>query len=458
MTDRVSVPTKKLSDTRRLLSAGAWAFGVKFIGLFGGMLVNVLLARLLSTDAMGTYFLVITVAGLGALLVKLGMQQTLVRFVAESVAVGAGGRARQTVVKVAGLMLVSSILACLALYSGVGNWLAYELFDAPPMANVLGVLAALVVMLAFQTVVSESFRGLHQILQASLFDTVLSTLIFALILVVLWFDAGQLYLSDALLMFTYANFLSILLGSALLYGEFKALPRGGNAKTFEILQSSGPILVTNLSFYFISNAGLWIVGTYEPVSEVALYGAVVRLVTLISIPLSIVNMVMQPFIAEQNTLNRRGDLERVLQAAASMAGLPGTMLLFVFAFEGDYIMGMIFGEPYKVGGTLLAIFSLGHIVNVWTGSCGNVLIFTGYQKTLMGITLASSSISFLVALLLVQSRGAVGVALAMSGGLALQNLASWWFVHRRVGIWTHVSLDIPRLLNEIRYVIGRRRQ
>jgi O-antigen/teichoic acid export membrane protein len=95
---------------------------------------------------------------------------------------------------------------------------------------------------------------------------------------------------------------------------------------------------------------------------------------------------------------------------------------------------------------------------VWTGGCGNVLIFTGYQKTLMGITLVSSPISFFVALLLVQSRGTMGVALAMAGGLALQNLAAWWFVHRRVGIWTHVSPDIPGLFNIFRDVIRYRRQ
>jgi O-antigen/teichoic acid export membrane protein len=441
-----------------LLAGGTWAFGIKIIGLFGGLVVNVLLARLLSTDEMGAYFLAITVAGLGALMVKLGTQQILVRFVAESVTVGAGGRARQTVVRVAGIMLVSSILACLLLFSGAGNWLAFELFDAPRMADVLGILAALVVVLAFQSVVSEAFRGLHRIPQASLFDTVLSTLIFALTLVAFWIFAGKLYMSDALLLFVCANIMAILVGAAFLVGPFRVLPGEGKVTTFEILRASGPILVTNLSFYFISNAGLWIVGAYEPVSEVALYGAVVRLVTLISIPLSIVNLVMQPYIAEQNTLNRKGDLERMLRAAASMAGLPGAVLLLVFIFKGDYIMGMIFGESYKAGGTLLAIFSLGHIVNVWTGGCGNVLIFAGYQKTLMGITLVSSPISFFVALLLVQSRGAMGVALAMSGGLVLQNLASWWFVHRRVGIWTHVSSDIPGILNILRDVFAFRRQ
>ena len=458
MNDRASVSTKSVSAGRRLLAGGAWAFGAKSIGLFGGLVVNVLLARLLSTDAMGTYFLVISVAGLGAVLVRFGMQQTLVRFVAEAVVVGAGGRARQTVAKVGGITIIGSLLASLVLFSGFGSWLAYELFDAPSLAGILGLVAVLISALAFQTVVSESFRGLHQIRHASLFDTTLSTLVFALVLIVVWSLVGHLDLSGALLLFIAATLLTILTGGALLLGRLRALPGEGEVDISEILRTSSPMLVNNLASYLVVNFGLWVVGVYQPVSEVAVYGAVVRLVNLVSIPLLVVNMVVQPFIAEQNIRNQRDVLERVLRTAATLAALPGVVLLLVFIFASGDIMVLIFGEPYRDGGTILAIFSLGYIVNVWTGSCGNVLIFTGHQRIMMGITLVSGPISFLGALLLVTPMGAVGVALAMSIGLALQNLAAWWLVHRRVGIWTHASSDIPGLLKASREMIGLRRQ
>ncbi len=453
MAENEDSSTMSPSVARRLLLGSVWAFGIKLIGLFGGLLVNAILARLLSTDEMGAYFLVISIAGFGAVLVRFGMQQTIVRFVAESVAVHAGGRARQTVAKVAGVVLLGSALAGLALFSGVGNWLAYELFDTPLLADLIGMLAVLVFVIAYQTVVSESFRGLHQIPQASLFDTVLCTLVFAFMLV-LWGVVGKVDLYDVLLLFVTANVLSNLTGAALLVGRFRALPGGGNTEIFEILRTSAPLLVNNVSFYLISNAGLWVVGAYLPVSEVAVYGAVVRLVTLVSIPLWIVNMVVQPFIAEQNTLNRRGDLERVLRAAATLAGLPAVIILLVFVLHGDVVMSMIYGAPYKAGGALLAIFSLGHIVNVWTGACANVLIYTGHQKTSMGISLVSGSISLLAAVLLVQPMGAVGVALAMSVGFALQNLAAWWFARQQVGIWTHASVSIPDLVKAYRRMIG----
>ena len=441
------------SAARRLLLGSVWTFGIKFIGLFGGLLVNAILARLLSTDEVGIYFLIISIAGFGAVLVRFGMQQTIVRFVAESVAVNTGGRTRQTVAKVTGIVFLGSALAGLALFSGVGNWLAYELFDAPLLADLIGMLAALVLVIAYQTVVSESFRGLHQIPQASLFDTVLCTLVFAFMLV-LRSVIGKVDLYDVLVLLVVANVLTNLTGAALLAGRFRALPGGGNTEVFELLRNSAPLLVNNVSFYFISNAGLWVVGAYLPATDVAVYGAVVRLVSLVSISLWIVNMVVQPFIAEQNALNRRRDLERVLRAAATLAGLPAFMVLLVVVFHGDVVMGMIYGAPYQAGGALLAIYSLGHIVNVWTGACANVLIYTGHQKTAMGISLVSGSISVLAAVLLVQPMGTMGVALAMSVGFALQNLATWWFAHQQVGIWTHASVSVPDMIKAYRRAIG----
>lgn len=446
MVDGTGVNKKSSPLARRLFTGGVHALVIKAIGLSSGLIVSVLLARLLSTDAMGTYFLSVSIAGLGALLARLGMSQTLVRFIAESVAVGAGGRARQTVMLVGIITLIGSLFINFILYSDVGKWLVADLFNAPLLGNLLGLLATLVSALACQKVISESFRGLHKILHASLFDAVLGTVIFSLMLFTFWISSVNLNLPDVLSLFIFATLLTIVAGVVLLFGQLRKLPGGGRVDINEILLNSYPMLVNNLGTYFFANAGLWIVGTCNSVTDVAVYGAVVRLVVLISLPLAIVNMVVQPVIAEHNMLNRSDVLERVLRASATIAGLPSAMILVVFIFASGEIMALIFGEPYRVGGVLLTIFCVGHIVNVWTGSCGNVLIYTGHPRMMMGITLASGSLSIVVALLLVKSIGAVGVALAMSIGMALHNLTLWWLVHRKVRIWTHASLDIVGLV------------
>ena len=68
----------------RILSGGLWAFGGKAAMAPTGLASNVLLARLLSPQDLSAYFLAFSVVSFGAVLGSLGLGQTVVRLVAES--------------------------------------------------------------------------------------------------------------------------------------------------------------------------------------------------------------------------------------------------------------------------------------------------------------------------------------------------------------------------------------
>ena len=147
----------------------------------------------------------------------------------------------------------------------------------------------------------------------------------------------------------------------------------------KVLNISWPLWLTSLGFLALSQSDLWIIGIFLPQDDVAVYGATLRLVALVTIPLLIVNSVVPPIIAEMYTKGEKKELERILRSASTIAIVPALIIFVTFALFGKFILGTIYGKYYSEGAYVLSILSLGQLVNVAVGSCGMVLMMTGYQ-------------------------------------------------------------------------------
>jgi len=88
----------KRSIKEKLLKGGAWAFAGKVVTALSGLAISALLARLLTPEEMGAYFLTFSLVSVAAIVAQLGLTQTVVRLVAESMGTDRPGRARQSVI------------------------------------------------------------------------------------------------------------------------------------------------------------------------------------------------------------------------------------------------------------------------------------------------------------------------------------------------------------------------
>jgi O-antigen/teichoic acid export membrane protein len=66
----------------------------------------------------------------------------------------------------------------------------------------------------------------------------------------------------------------------------------------EILSVSWPMWVTNITLFVGTQTDIWIVGAFRSQEEVAIYGAAVKLVLMVALPLQIVSTVVPPLITE----------------------------------------------------------------------------------------------------------------------------------------------------------------
>jgi O-antigen/teichoic acid export membrane protein len=417
---------------------GIWAFGGRIAAAILGLAVHFLVTRLLTPNEAGDFFLTISIVGFSTILAGMGFQQASVRLIAEAMGNGRSGKARavvNTMFRWGGLGAV--VIAILIIFGG--RQMTQLLFQSETVGNVMYLAGFLVFVRTLQVLLAETFRGFHDIRLAVVFGGVIASTLSVIMLGILWFSQGKSELRFVLLLLVVAGSAGVIIASFTLRTRLLALEQPEAIGSKELLNIAWPLLITNITIYCLTQAGLWIVGAFRPSSDVALYGASARLVQLVAMPLLIVNAVVPPFIAELYSQGRKKELEKALRTTATLAGLPAFIVLIAFFFVGRSILELSFGEFYGNGTTILCLLSIGHVVNVWAGSCGLTLMLTGHQRTMMMITLLCCCISIIMGLILVSPYGAEGVAFASATGLVMQNILMWTWAKKRTGVWTHMG-------------------
>jgi len=445
-----------ISLKSRLLSGGAWAFTGKMLTALTGLAVNALLARLLAPDEMGAYFLTLSLVSMAAIVAQLGLTQTIVRLIAESMGTGRQGRAKQAIrwtLRLAGISVL--IVACFLAFGG-GRLIAERMFHSTMMVNAMGLAALWAAVLTFQNLMAEIFRGFHDIRLATLFGGLSTSFLSMLMFVGLWLLQGHSDLNQIIALALVASISSVTLSALVLRKRLTGLPTPPHAISLkDIFEISWPLWVTSLTLFVLTQTDLWILGLFRSQEEVAIYGAATRIVAIVAMPLLIVNAVVPPLIAEMYAQGKKERLERALRSTATMAGLPALAMLIVLFLWGGSLLGLVFGEYYRSGGIILAILSTGQLANVWAGSCGLTLMLTGHQTTMMVITIICGFVTAISALLLVQPYGGVGVANAAAFGMVLQNVLMLLMARKKTGIWTHFGIGLLSkyyLLSMKRYI------
>jgi O-antigen/teichoic acid export membrane protein len=426
----------------RLLSGGAWAVLGKAVAAVAAIVANAVLARLLPPSDLGIYFLLLSLVLTLSTAAQLGMNYAVVRFTAAALGRGEGAEARHAMIGAIGVGLAGA--ACGFVFFALPSTasLIGRVFEQPPSAALLPLAGVWLFALAWQSLVAESFRGLHDIRMATLFGGTISSLvtltIFATAIVI-----GTATLKGVVLLTAGAIVGVTAIGTLFLLGRLHSLPRNAGAIPLrQLLRAGFPLWITTMTFYVISQVDLWIVGAMRPAAEVAVYGAAARLVTTRTMPLLIVNAVLPPVIADLYGRRELAKLQATLQRTAGIAALPALAVMALLVTMGPQILALVYGDYYRSGWIVLVILGVGQTVNVLAGSCGMTLMMTGHQDTLMVLSVFSAVLMVGMAVLLGSHWGAVGIASAAAGGTALQNVLMWIEARRKTGLLTHATLRV----------------
>ena len=440
---------------RRLLRGGAWAFVGKMLVAFTGLISSALLARLLTPQALGTYFLAYSILSVGTSLGALGLTSTVVRLVAQDMGQNLFGRVRRVIGVVVGVGTLGALGVGFA-YLLFGDDLARYVFNAPTLAAITGLVAGWIMVGTLQGLLGETFRGFHDVRLASILGGqttgggaagAATLMLLTASLLVLWLVNGQATVATVVLLAICSGAVNTLVAGWLLHRKVTRLPQPppdegqiAHPKMLrEVLSISLPLLVVTLVMMVRTSGDVWAVGAFLPQGELALYGAANRLVNMVSMPMVIITAVAPPLIAEMYFQGRRDHLEHALRTMATLTGIPAVLASVGCIFFPGPIMGLVYGNYYREGAVVMALLSIGPLVSVCVGVCGVMLSYTGHQKTQMVITIAVSAATLIAMIATAKHYGIVGVAVSKTAGQVLQNGIVLLVVKQKTGMWTHVS-------------------
>jgi O-antigen/teichoic acid export membrane protein len=426
---------------RRLLTGGAWALGGKFFAGVNLLAANYLLARLLSPAQLGSYFLVFNGVVIAAVVAQLGMGQTVVRLVAQAMGTGREADVPGTLNRAAAFTLFGSTVIAAA----VGLALVLGSADAPAaLVRVASLGVIWVAMVALQGLVAETFRGLHNlrgtVLYGGITAGVLSPMLATAAYTVLWLGPGHSDLRTVVALGVAAGGLALAAAGGSLRRRLRELAVAGRKPGPRgLFRTAWPVWIAQVSGALMLYADVWVLGLFRLPQEVAVYGGAVRLATLVVLPFVIINAATAPIIAELYTQGHRARLQRVLQGLAAIAMVPAAAVALVFTFGGGEVMALVFGDYYRAGAVALSVLSIGQLVNVASGPCALTLMMTGHQHAMMRMILVTGVLILTASVWAAIHYGVLGVAVAVAGGMAVQNVGLWLIARRVVGIWTHAA-------------------
>jgi O-antigen/teichoic acid export membrane protein len=434
------------SVRRRLLRGSGWVLLARVLGIPLGILINGLLARMLTKTEFGAYLTCFTLVIVGSLIAQLGLDRAVVRLVSQSLAIDEGGRARQTIRRTIRIGSVAAIIAG-ALLLIFGPSFARNVLHSEVVALGIPLTAGWLVAYSIQSLVVETFRGLQDFQRATVYDTILVDIAMAATFTAMWvFGTRQVGLLTVLGIVGAITALVTIVAGSLLSLRVRSIEGDGHLARGEVFAIAWPSLFTNVASYFLSTGiDVLILGAFRPQAQVAVYGAATRLVILVATPLWILRGVLPPMISELHARGRTSELERTLRAGATLAGLPSFVVLVVFLFFGGPVMGLAFGHGYASGATVLGLLAIGRMVAVWSGASGVTLLMTGHQKAMMTITLCTGVSSVIGEILVAPRFGAVGVATVTMSAAIVQNILQLTLVKHYLGVWSQMEFS-PREL------------
>ncbi len=320
---------KKLDGhAKEVLSKGAITFLLKILGAGLTFLFQLAIARYLGASGSGVYFLSLTIITLVAIAARLGMDNSVTRFVAAHAGENDWAKVKGVVRHAMYITLILSIIASSVLYLSA-DWLAVALFDMSELAEPLKLMSLLVVPISLLWIYSCALLGLKKIRDAVLMQNVLIPLLAG---IALYYLVPLFGISGAVLAYGSGVLVALLFGFSVLQPTrvaWKKTTPNFSPKT--LITASLPLLVAVLLQQLIQAMPLLLLGVWGSSSDVGLFGAAQRTAGLVSLVLITANTTLSPKFAELYQQKDMDALDRMAKNGTENCACYGITAIACFA-------------------------------------------------------------------------------------------------------------------------------
>jgi len=429
-----------------------WAGVGRLFSMCSSFLATLVIARAVVPADYGIYFVALTTSMIMAGVGTLGLDQVVVRFSATPMSLGDKAGVRHVVGLCLGIVTISALVVS-AVFLLFGRWAFTSVLGMPGLAVYSGMMAAWILSSTLQRQLTETFRGLNDIRMATLFGGlrtggILNAAIICVVMVSLW-ASGHLTLFTSLLTMLAASVTVVAIAATTLWMRLRGTDPGSRPRLapppalgFKTAIHEGWPLGLAGFIVILNNLGsAWLASPLDTASHVALLGVAQRVMQLLIAPMSVVNAILPPIIAELHGAAKLQRLEYVIKSIGGLLLVPSLLLLGLLVVAGRPLLHLFFGAYYEAAYPVLILLCAGQTINIATGAWQIVLPMTGSKHQLLTSSVIAVCTQFGLGLALGYRMGVLGVAIGYCASIIITNIAGMLLVHRKLGIWTYASLN-----------------
>lgn len=422
--------TNDLEESLKTVAKGA---GIIFVGMIIGnllgMLNQVVLGRFLGVEFYGQFNLALSLITIAATFSIFGLSGALARFIPFHWEKG-----ERDVVKSTIRFSVEFIL-CTSISIGViflifSEWLSTNIFHENNLNLVLRYLSIGLPLIALLSILHAVMRGFKAVkYNLIIYDVGMKLVRF---IAFLPFILIGYVLSGAIIAYFVAMIFTIFTSFFII--NKKLFPDHLDYNYISIgkklLSFSWPLALTGITFLFISQTDIILLGYYLTSKDIGIYMPAIVIAQFLNFIGASFGYIFLPVISEFFAKGKTHVIESLFKSASKwmfLIALPVFLYILLFSKE---IITLLYGSEYSKGFLALVIIAFGISMNVFTGLTGNILVGSGHTKLNLVCEVIAAITNVSLNIILIPMYGIIGAAIGTSASYFIRNFVSLAFVYK----------------------------
>ena len=383
------------------------AFPIRLFGAFSLLIQAIILAKLLSTQQVGSYFISVSIVSILAVFARLGLDQKLVSKLAEIALTKKRSCNEIFMGDLVFAIFNSLIIAIIAFLSTP----ILEVYFSSAVAECFQIIVWCLPCYATYNLIAEYFKFRQHTIMSILSRNVLSHSLFLGALIFDFLLIEEINIQTICIQFVVCSFTGCILSLLIANLNLKYIHRAIRLYP-KLFKGSLPLTFLSLSSMTIGWLDIVLLGLFLPDSQIALYTVATRASSIISfIGVVILTIIAAPLSNTLKTHNYR-DANLIIRKACIFAFIVSATTFLTYVLIGEFALEVFFGTEYVQSYQILLLLALAHVINASFGPTGFTMICTGDHRQLSAYYFIASALSIAIILLATPSLNLFAGALA----------------------------------------------
>lgn len=382
----------------------------------------------------GIYSITVSALRSALLFGRLGLDNALVRFIAEYSVKGRKDLVRKVYLRGLGAAIPCSLGISVLLYFAAPV-LANHVFKNPALTTTIRIISFVILPGTLIHLNAAALRGLKRIKSHSFLLNVAQFLLGCVILLLFKsiLDKTTAPVTAYAIATAAAALVSFSFGRI---GESTA-PKQSSAndaiRTWPLLKVAFPMLLTGCYSFVLNQTGTLALGIFGSEIDVGIFTVVLKIAAFLTFSLTSINSIAAAKFSESFSTGDMQGFKQITRYSTRLIFWTTVPIGAIFLLFPMHII-RFFSEEIKSGATALVILIIGYFVNAVSGPVGTILNMTGHQVVYQNIVLAAALVNIILNILLIPPMGINGAAIANTVSMIAWNITSIIYVKKKFNI------------------------